>query len=183
MRIIAGRAGGRKLKSIKGTSTRPTLDRIKESIFSMIISYIPGAAGLDLFAGFGTLGLEAISRGAERIDFIEKDYRNIRVIIENIDRCNFTGMARAIKKDVFKFLSNTSNKYDLIFIDPPYGASMVSESISVINARELLSEGGIIVAELGQGERIGEFAGLEIIRNREYGDTVILILRRERGAN
>ena len=183
MRIIAGQAGGRKLKSAKGTSTRPTLDRIKESIFNMIVSYIPGAEGLDLFAGFGTLGLEAISRGAKRIDFIEKDYRNIRVIKENIAICNFMDMARVIKKDVFDFLWNTGQQYNLILLDPPYGEDMVSPAISIIHERDLLANNGIIVAELGQGEMVGEFNGLEMIREREYGDTKIVILQCGRGEN
>ncbi len=183
MRIIAGQAGGRKLKSAKGTSTRPTLDRIKESIFNMIVSYLPGAAGLDLFAGFGTLGLEAISRGAKRIDFVEKDYRNIRVIKENIALCSFKDMARVIKKDVFDFLRNTAQQYNLILLDPPYGAGMVSPTISLIEERGLLDKNGIIVAELGQGERVGEFNGLAMLREREYGDTKIVILQWGRGEN
>src|SRR6056297_2372545 len=114
MRIIAGEAGGRRLKSIKTNQVRPTLDRVKEAIFNIIINNIYGSRGLDLFAGFGGLGLEAMSRGAEFIEFVEKKYKHIEIIKKNIEICGFTEKTRIHKRDVFDFLEETIGiNYDL----------------------------------------------------------------------
>lgn len=175
MRIIAGEAKGRKLKSIKGTATRPTLDRVKEAIFNIIGFYLPAASGLDLFAGFGNLGLEALSRGAERFIFVEKDYRNVKIIKENIELCGFGERALVKKEDVFHFLNHTGKDFNLILMDPPYGRDLANRAVELILKRGLLSRDGLIVVEHRDTDKMREFPELEVIKTRNYGDTSVTI--------
>lgn len=179
MRIIAGEARGRKLKSIKGTTTRPTIDRVKESLFNILGPYISGMNGLDLFAGFGTLGLEAISRGANSFLFVEKDIRNVSVIKKNIELCGFKDKGQVIKDDVFNFLVKTRDKFDIILMDPPYNKGLVERTISEIISAGLLSEMGMIVAEYFAKENIADYEQLLIVKQRIYGDTGITIFQLE----
>lgn len=146
MRIIAGEAKGRKLKSIKVTSTRPTPDRIKESVFNIISPYLPVDKGLDLFAGFGGMGIEALSRGV-RFYLCGEDFRNCRIIKENLGLAGFQDRALVRKEDVREFLLQSEEKYDLIFLDPPYREGLVGDTIKLIIEGEILNEDGIIVAE------------------------------------
>lgn len=178
MRIIAGEAKGRKLKSIKGTSTRPTLDRIKESIFNIITPYLLIDNGLDLFAGFGGMGIEALSRGACFFTFVEKDYRNCMIIKENISLAGFEDRAEVRKEDVQKFLNHSDEKYGLIILDPPYRKGLISESIKLILEKELLNEGGIIVAEYENELEVSVPPGLDLVTEKLYGDTGLSVFKK-----
>jgi 16S rRNA (guanine966-N2)-methyltransferase len=175
MRIIAGKAGGIKLKSIKTKKVRPTLDRVKEALFSMLLPYMPREKGLDLFAGFGTLGLEAVSRGVNSMTFVEKNRRHVKIIEENIDKCKFNEMAEVVQDDVFKFLKSTEKKYDLVFLDPPYNKNLVNKTLNSLLDNCLLHKGSLIIVEHHKGEIIEDIEQLIVIKDRNYNDTVIKV--------
>jgi 16S rRNA (guanine(966)-N(2))-methyltransferase RsmD len=176
MRIIAGKARGRILKTTKGTKTRPTQDRVKEALFNIITPFVPGAYGIDLFSGTGNLGLEALSRGAEHFVFVEKNSKNIKVIKENIKNCDFIDKAVVYKSDVYEYLSISKEKYDLILMDPPYGKDLVSKALEIISERGLVKRDGIIVIEHRANESIGVNTEFRFFKEKIYGDTGITIL-------
>lgn len=178
MRVIAGSARGLKLQPIPGMDTRPTTDRVKESVFNIIQNQVRGARVLDLFAGTGQLGIEALSRGAAFCDFVDHDRRALEVLRKNIaaarveDRAGVHGMQAAA------FLSGSRGKsYDLILLDPPYGGKILNEALFAINGFDILSPSGIILCESAlEDELCAPFA-----RGREYryGSIRITVLHRE----
>lgn len=164
MRIIAGEARSRKIKSRKGNETRPTLANIKESLFSILTPYLEGSIFLDLFSGSGNIALEALSRGAKRAVMIEKDSEALRCIIENVNTLGFQERCRAYKNDVFRaieILSRKGEKFDIIFLDPPYQDELCTKTLQAIQKHGLLSENGIVVCEHhafeDMAEQVGEF--------------------------
>ena len=177
MRIIAGRAGGLKLKSLKGRDVRPTLDRVKESMFNIIAFYLPGAEVLDLFAGFGSLGIEALSRGAERADFVEINSSHLKIIEENLIKAGLLEQAELFNQDVYLYLKNCSQQYDLIFMDPPYEKQMTAEAVKLIVDNNLLKENGLIVSEKSAAEKSEQFNGLSIIKDKSYGNSLLTIYK------
>lgn len=177
MRIISGRAGGRRLKSSKKSNARPTLDRVKEAVFSMLAPYLVDAEVLDLFAGFGGLGLEAVSRGAARAVLVEKNRRNLGIIRKNIDLCGFLDNVELIQNDVFDFLSNRSDSYDIIIMDPPYRKKYGGKIVEIIENNCLLKDGGLIVIEHSNKEEFSDTQYSNIIKEKEYGDTAITIFQ------
>src|SRR6056297_1039705 len=166
MRIIAGRAGGLKLKSLKGKDVRPTLDRVKESMFNIISFYLAEAEVLDLFAGFGSLGIEALSRGAKSADFVEINKSHLNIIEENLRKAKFSEQAKLHNQDVFKYLNNYRKKFDLIFMDPPYEKKMSNKAIELIVQNDLLKADGLIVSEKSANETSEEFDNLKIIKDK-----------------
>ena len=177
MRIIAGRAGGLKLKSLKGREVRPTLDRVKESMFNIIAFYLPGAEVLDLFSGFGSLGIEALSRGAERADFVEIKKSHLKIIEDNLKKAKLYDQAELFNQDVYQYLKSCSRKYDLIFMDPPYEKNMTAEAVNLIVNNHLLKENGLIISEKSAAEKAEEFEGLSIIKNKNYGNSLLTIYK------
>jgi len=175
MRIIAGRAGGIKLKSLKTNKVRPTLDRVKEALFSMLLPYMPMEKGLDLFAGFGTLGLEALSRGVNLMTFVEKNRRHVDIIKENIKKCKFDEISQVVQDDVFNFLNKTDNKYDIVFLDPPYNKNLVNKTLNLLLKNNLLHNESLIIVEHHKGEVIEDIEQLIVIKDRNYNDTVIKV--------
>jgi 16S rRNA (guanine966-N2)-methyltransferase len=175
MRIIAGRAGGLKLKSLKGRDVRPTLDRVKESIFNIIAFDLPGAEVLDLFSGFGSLGIEALSRGAEKADFVEINKAHLKVIEQNLKKAKLFDLAKLYNQDVYLYLKNCSQKYDIIFMDPPYQKDMSAEAIELIIENDLLKAKGLIISERSEFENVEEYEELKIIKNKKYGNSLIII--------
>ena len=171
MRIIAGKAGSIKLKSINNSNTRPTLDRVKEAMFSMLIPYLQNANVLDLFAGFGGLGLEAVSRGASNAVLVERSRKNVKVIKENIDLCNFQDKVTVIQDDVFNFLESTNEKFNIILMDPPYKKEFGEKLLSKIKRNNILNEKGIIVLEHSKKENLTKQNNLLKIKDKKYGDT------------
>ncbi len=148
MRVITGIARGRKLKSVEGMETRPTSDRTKESIFNIIQFDIEGRAVLDLFAGTGQMGIEALSRGARSADFVDQRSDCIKVIADNVKHTGFESVSRIHQSDYMAFLQRSkAESYGLIFLDPPYGNSMLQKSLETIFKRDLLMTGGLIVCE------------------------------------
>ena len=175
MRIIAGRAGGLKLKSLKGRDVRPTLDRVKESMFNIIAFDLPGADVLDLFSGFGSLGIEALSRGAEKADFVEINKSHLKVVEQNLKKAKLFDLAELYNQDVYLYLKNCSQKYDIIFMDPPYQKDMSAEAIELIIENDLLKAKGLIISERSESEKVEEYEELKIIKNKKYGNSLIII--------
>lgn len=185
MRVISGIAKGTKLNSIDNLSTRPTLDRVKEPLFSIIQNYIMYANVLDLFAGSGALGIEVLSRGAKKCTFCDKSYESIRMLKQNIQKTKFEEKSIIYNIDYKKCLENLKKeKFDIIFIDPPYKLNIAVDSIKRILEYNLLAKDGIIILETDEEERdlkqIKELENIEIKDVRKYG-RVKLIFLHERG--
>ena len=153
MRVIAGTAKGTKLSTIDDLSTRPTLDRVKEPLFSIIQNNIEQANVLDLFAGSGALGIEALSRGSKHCTFCDKSYKSIQMLKENIKKTRMEEKSTILNVDYKKCLSNQKEKYDIIFIDPPYKFDIAVDSIKRIIDLKLLAKDGIIIIETDEEER------------------------------
>ena len=175
MRIIAGEAGGINLKSIKNSNARPTLDRVKEALFSIIAPYIRDTKVLDLFSGFGNLGLEAVSRGAKNAILVERSRKNINVIKKNIDLCNFNDRIQLVKDDVFKYLEYSTKDFDIIFMDPPYDKQYGNDLLKKIKSNNILKKNGLIVIEHSEKEIISSQDFIKI-KEKNYGNTVLTIL-------
>lgn len=179
MRILGGRAKGRKLITVKTRGIRPTRDNVKKSIFSMIQGHVEGRTVLDLFAGTGNLGLEALSQGAKKAIFVEKDKTFLRVLVRNRDLCGFRDQTEIISLDAevaLKVLRRRAEKVDLVFIDPPYGSGYVDKTLRFINAHDMVNERGMIVVEHGSGEAPSpQWERLSLLKRKRHGDTVISI--------
>ncbi len=172
MRIISGKYRGKKLKGFDIDGTRPTMDRIKESLFSMIRGYIPNSTVLDLFAGSGALGLEAISNGAKKCFLVDNNPVSINTIKENIK--NFDDDIVVLNCDYKKFLKSTDDKFDIILLDPPYRAGLLNKALKIIEERKLLNDGGIVICEY---ESQNIITNLEIIKSKQYGNCKIDVLK------
>ena len=164
MRIISGKYKGKKLKGFNIEGTRPTMDRVKESLFGMIQSYIPDSHVLDLFAGSGALGLEAISNGAKICYLIDNNLEAIKTIKENSD--NFDEKLNIINIDYKKFLKTTDQKFDIIFLDPPYCENQMDKALRIIEERDLLNKNGIVVCEYEKGN---PKTNLTLLKEKSYG--------------
>ena len=179
MRVIAGRAGGVRLVSPK-SGVRPTMDRVKAAIFSSLGEIVIRARVLDLFAGTGALGIEALSRGAESALFVEEDRQSIVAIEKNLAKAGFTGRVR--QQDVFGYLENAgSEKFGIIFADPPYdkmksGERFTEKLLGDENLSRLIEPDGIFVLEKKPGEVIPEKNLWRLIRQKKYGATEVLFL-------
>lgn len=150
MRIIAGDAKNKRIKSRKGTDTRPTLGSMKESLFSIIAPYVPDSVFLDLFSGSGSISLEALSRGAKRAVMIEKDAEALKYIIENVNNLGYEERCRAYKNDVLRaieILGRKGEKFNIIFMDPPYKDEVCTRVMKAIEKHKILAEDGLIICE------------------------------------
>ena len=179
MRIITGTARGKRLQTPEGLHTRPTTDRVKESVFNIIQWDIEGRRVLDLFGGSGQLGLEAVSRGAESCVIVDGDRSAQKAIEANIKNCRFEKRCQLVKGDSFQFLQRQrKNSYHLIFLDPPYGKGLIEDALVLIDKLHLKREDGIIVAETGADTDLElPDVGLEIIKEKRYGKTKVLFLQ------
>lgn len=174
MRIISGRSRGSKLFAPEGMDTRPTLDRVREAIFSMIFTKVEGAKVLDLFAGSGAMGLEALSRGAAECDFVDIAPVACQCIRKNLEKTRLEG-ARVTNTDFKSFLGKCSSGYDLIFLDPPYESGYYHTALDIISQRGLLNQEGIIVAECSDPDGF-DCRGFVIDRQRKYGKASVFLL-------
>ena len=175
MRVIAGEAGGIRLKSIDTKDVRPTLDKVKEAVFSMILPYFPFDKGLDLYAGFGTLGLEAVSRGTAELTFVEKNRRYAEIIKGNIQKCKFEERCEVKVEDVFRYVQTCQSKHDIVFLDPPYNKNLVNKTLQALINNELLKKGAFIIVEHHRDEKIEEFQEFKTLKDRNYNETVIKV--------
>lgn len=177
MRIIAGEARNRKIKTRKGFDTRPTLESVKESLFSIIAPYLEECVFLDLFSGSGSIALEAISRGAKRAIMIEKDSEALRYIIENIDSLGFADKCRAYKNDAaraIEILGRKNEKFDIIFMDPPYQDEVCKKILKEIQKADILAEDGLIICEHHLYENLeDEISGFRKTDERKYNKKIL----------
>lgn len=181
MRIIGGNSRGTKLYTLEGLNTRPTLDRVKESMFNILQNNIKDRIILDLFAGSGAIGLEFISRGAKKAFLCEKEKNAIDIINKNIQKMHVESKVKIAFMDYRKFLETSNDKYDLIFLDPPYETDFISKSTELIIKKNLLNDDGIIIAETDQEERVIkelENIEIEIYDIRKYGRAKLIFMRK-----
>lgn len=180
MRVITGDAKGRRLKTVKRSSTRPTTNLARGAIFAMLDSLgSDWSATLDLYAGSGALGIEALSRGAEQADFVEQNPKACAMISENLKRTGFDPRSRVICAKVQSALSWLDRKYNVIFLDPPYADRSLVEVLERLDRSELLAEGCVLVAQHSRHQPLPVAIGsLAIVRDRRYGDTCVSIYQR-----
>lgn len=181
MRVVAGERKGMPLKAITGTTTRPTTDKVKESIFNMIGPYFDGGTALDLFAGSGGLGIEALSRGVQRAIFVEKDGRAYQTLQENIKKCRYEDVAETFKTDAtraVKGLVKRDIQIDYIFLDPPYRKIEYYDLILNLIDGGKLSENAVIVCEHAAEVSLpSNYGPYTLTRQESYGGTIISIYR------
>lgn len=178
MRIISGTARGRQLATFTGTGIRPTPDRVREALFSILTSRLgtfDGLKVLELFAGSGAQSLEAVSRGADSAVVVDSSPQSIKLIEENVKRCKFEAQTRIVKQDVSTALPRLKCEapFDLILLDPPYNQDLISKALSAIESLQLLSEDGIICAESASNETITDCGELRLTESRKYGSSTI----------
>lgn len=179
MRVITGKARGVQLKTPEGMQTRPTTDRVKEALFSIIQFEIPGAKVLDLFGGTGQLGIEALSRGAKCATFVDAGEAPCKLIRENLKRTRLEGDARVVRSDYLAYLSGCREQFDIIFLDPPYAEVFLENALKRITEIDILHSNGIIVTERPQGKELPwEYKGYTRSKDHKYGKTLITIYRK-----
>ena len=179
MRVITGKARGVQLKTPDGMVTRPTTDRVKEALFSIIQFEIPGAKVLDLFGGTGQLGIEALSRGAKSATFVDAGEPACRLIRENLKRTRMEADGKVIRSDYLEFLSRCREQYNIIFLDPPYAEVFLENALKKITEIDILLSGGIIVAERPLGKELPwEFEGYTRSKDYKYGKTLLTVYRK-----
>lgn len=177
MRIIAGVARGRKILPPDGMQTRPTLDRVKENIFNIIQNRVNDSVVIDVFAGTGSLGLEAVSRGAKECYLVDQHPSTFKLQKQNVENLGFQKQCVSLNMDSYAALKDLGKKnkvFDLIFIDPPYAKDMIPPAIQIISDMNLLKKDGLIVSKIDTSENIYE--GNEKIlltESRKYGNTTV----------
>jgi len=174
MRIIAGSKRGHKLFDFSGQDIRPTTDRVKESMFNLIQEYIPDSDVLDLFGGSGALTFEAMSRGAKSGTIIDVDSNSIAVINKNLNALEFKNI-KVLNCDAQKFIKTCADKFNVIFLDPPYNKGFISPIIDGIVENNILADEGIIVLESDFSDEHREFDGLSILKQRKYGRSYVTV--------
>ncbi len=180
MRVITGTARGRRLKELQGKDTRPTTDMVKEGMFNILQFDIEGRRVLDLFAGTGQLGIEALSRGAVHATFVEQRNDAVKLIRENLELCEFTDVSRVVTGEALGFLSAVREKYDLIFLDPPYESDLAEKALAHIARHDLLTPHGIIMVESDKNKQLPALsAPYGIYREYRYGRIKLTVYHRE----
>ena len=179
MRVITGKARGIQLKTPDGMTTRPTADRVKEALFSIIQFEIPGANVLDLFGGTGQLGIEALSRGAKHAVFVDAGEPACRLIKENLRRTKMEADAQVVRADYMDYLRRSREKFDIILLDPPYAEVFLENALKSIAEIDILQTGGIIVTERPLGKDLPwDLEGFERSKDYKYGKTILTIYRK-----
>ncbi|WP_274361532.1 16S rRNA (guanine(966)-N(2))-methyltransferase RsmD [Paenibacillus thermotolerans] len=177
MRVISGSAKGRPLKAVPGIGTRPTTDKVKEALFSMIGPYFDGGDALDLFAGTGGLGIEALSRGMDGAVFIDHDKRSIETIRDNLRSAKLESKAEVFRTEAaqaLKALAKRSRSFDLVFLDPPYRMKDAADYLLFMENRGLLRDGAVAVVEHEVSHSYPDsFGSFKLRRKSQYGDTAV----------
>ncbi|MBR3768481.1 MAG: 16S rRNA (guanine(966)-N(2))-methyltransferase RsmD [Clostridia bacterium] len=177
MRVITGSARGRRLLSPEGADIRPTTDKVKESIFNIIQFELEDANVLDLFAGSGQLGIEALSRGAKRTVFVDSSKKSLDIVKKNIELCKFSSCAHTVFSDAIAFLRGTSEKFDIVFLDPPYHNSLCNKALE--NISPCLNDEAVVICETQTDEILPEKAGeLNVVREYCYSAIKLTVYRK-----
>lgn len=180
MRVITGKARGIVLKTPEGLQTRPTTDRVKEALFSIIQFDIPGTRVLDLFGGTGQLGIEAMSRGAKSAVFVDVGEKACALIKENLRRCHMEREGRVVRADYLDYLSRCHEKFDIVFLDPPYAEVFLENSLKKLAEIDILESGAIIVAERPVEKELSvEIPGFTRSKDYKYGKTLLTLYRKD----
>lgn len=172
MRIITGEARGKKLAALQGDDVRPTTDRVKESLFNILQFRVEGRAFLDLFAGSGQIGLEALSRGAKNAVFVDDSKRSVDIIQKNIEATGLQSRANVVRADYAAYLAANSECFDVVFIDPPYRSGLLGKALEAVSGH--VSPKGIIICEHPNDEEVPESAGL-FMKQKSYRYGKILL--------
>ncbi|AZK47839.1 16S rRNA (guanine(966)-N(2))-methyltransferase RsmD [Paenibacillus lentus] len=179
MRVISGSARGRPLKAVPGIGTRPTTDKVKEALFSMIGPYFEGGHALDLFAGTGGLGIEALSRGMDKAIFVDLDYKSVETVKANLKATGLTEQAEVYKNDAeraLKTLAKRGASFDLVFLDPPYRLKHGDKLMERMDELNLLEDQAVLVLEYESTfDYRDNFGRFKMIRKTDYGETGITI--------
>ena len=179
MRVISGKYRGTPLKTPAGMQTRPTADRVKEALFSIIQFDIPGARVLDLFGGSGQLGIEALSRGAKHAVFVDAGEEACKLIRENLRKVHAESEAQVVRSDYLAYLNSCRETFDFIFLDPPYAEVFLENALKKITEIDILQSGGIIVAERPVGKDLPwDFSGFTRSKDYKYGNTLLTLYRK-----
>lgn len=180
LRISGGTARGRRIASAPGRAVRPTSSRVREAVFSILGERVSDAHVLDLFAGVGTLGLEALSRGAESVAFVEEHPRHAAAIHQSLESLGFAARASVVRMDVRRFLERRPSAppggYGVVFVDPPYDAGLLPVLLPLLAAADIIAPGGVAVVEHGGALEESLLAGWEPGRTYRYGKTSITLL-------
>ena len=177
MRIIAGTLKGRRLDAPEWEGLRPTSDRLRETLFNVLAPRIEGARFLDAYAGTGAVGIEALSRGAAHVTFVDQDRRAQALIQANLDRCAVENRYAIIRAGFTGAAKRLENGFDLLFLDPPYGAKELAAAIET--AAPLVTEGALLIVEHAKRDAApGQMSGLELTRDLVQGDSVLSFYRR-----
>jgi 16S rRNA (guanine966-N2)-methyltransferase len=181
LRVIAGEARGRRLAAVPGTGTRPITDRAKEALFSILDGEVVGTRVLDLFAGTGGVGIEALSRGAAWCDFVDSSPEAVRTVLTNLTRTGLSERAHVWRRDVFDWLRRRPGSgYSLVYVAPPQYRGLWRRALELVPERpELLAPGGLVVVQIHprEEEQLAP-AGLEAVDRRRYGGVLLLFWRR-----
>ncbi len=188
MRVVTGEAKGRRLKAPKTMGTRPIIDRVKTALFDILSTEIEDADFLDLFAGTGSVGIEALSRGAAHATFIEMSYSILKLIRENLQITGLADRAEVLHTDAFKFLqaqsANPQRTYDIIYVAPPQYKDMAAHALQLLDSSPLVPPGGLVIVQIHPKEREGVVAvpctRLKLTDERRYGSTLLLFYRTPR---
>ena len=181
MRIISGKARGTKLNTLEGNLTRPTLDRVKESLFNIIQNDIMGSIFLDVFSGSGAIGLEAASRGAKKVILCEKNKQAIEVIEKNISKTHLENEVILYKKDYENMLKDLKEKVDIVYIDPPYKTDLAYKSVKKMLELDILNLNSLIIIETDEEERILKQIKdlkIKILDKRKYGRIHLIFINK-----
>ena len=180
MRVISGKARGVVLKTPDGMVTRPTADRVKEALFSIIQFDLPNTKVLDLFGGTGQLGIEALSRGAKSAVFVDENKKACSLIQENLKRAHFEKEGTVLRNDYASYLKLCREKFDIILLDPPYAEVYLENALKLITEIDILQSGGIIVTERPVDKALEyEFEGYTRSKDYKYGNTLLTLYRKD----
>ncbi|HEU5226727.1 MAG TPA: 16S rRNA (guanine(966)-N(2))-methyltransferase RsmD [Ktedonobacteraceae bacterium] len=190
MRVVTGEAKGRKLKAPKTPGTRPIIDRVKTALFDILADEVEDARFLDLFGGTGSVGIEALSRGAAQATFIEMNYKVLKVLRENLHITGLADRAETLQGDAFKFLQSHIEQmpghkvraYDIIYVAPPQYHEMAARALALLDSSSLIAENGLVIVQIHPKERVGvatvECKHLTLTDERRYGSTLLMFYRR-----
>ena len=183
MRVISGELKGRVIKGFTLKNTRPTMDRVKESIFSIIQNKIPNSICLDLFSGSGSLGIEAISNGSKQVYFVDNNKFAINTINDNISNFGIKQNSEILKMDyneALNYFKNNNIFFDIIFLDPPYDMHIINNILEKIEKFNLINDDGIIVCEVDSNYLLGNLKTLKMYKNKKYGSTFVYFYKFEK---